>query len=725
MIHGHSLASSKEGASRQHPTGRPRLAPWSPRAVPAAVALAASLVLASPGPSVAQTDNLDPTARYDVLRLKLNTSVRAKTPKETLAIIAEMRKLPQGVKGELIFFEGHAHYQLKDWEPAYRSLVEYLNTVGRKGRNYNLAITLFINTERALKAARQGGAERERAGHGWAAASAAFDRANKIREFWKAKAITFGGPKDDTAWAMARRAGGGILVAGTFHQPEDKKNKRKESRSLGMIALNRDGRMAWNRVILGTAKDGAVRSATALPGGGFLLGGIYRGRAVAVRIDKNAVPIPNHAGKPWVSAYAGIKDGEGPVVLRSTGGTIVAIGAETVTKDGTTARLPYTLRLAEDGKALGKTFYSGNATRFWHDIADAAAMPNGDIIAVGEARAQAAWDTRAGMGFLLRVTSEGRLVWAHRTPSQDKSDVRYSTVVPTKGGGIIAGGRQGQRLLLLKTRPDGRQEWLKTIPYRDLLPAAAREICAVPALRERIAEAQKAANDPVPDADRVAAVRQAACQTGTPFLSVASIIARQKGYLVLGFQGRGNRKNTDIRLIAIDGKGTVLWDKIYGHDGFDLATSGLATEDDGVILAGATDSMGAGGRDFLMFKVDARGDFAPWRQLGPPVSPTGKRAAKHPGPASGNNSTPQPKAAVNPPSAPSPKSQAPEKKAEASDQSDRSEQAETPDRDWSVPAPGQGGAMGSDESDDTSIGSIFGSIFGGGDPKGPASPGGR
>jgi hypothetical protein len=684
--------------------------------------LVAVCFIGSTAPALAQIKQLDPAARYDVLRLKLNDSVRNKTPKETLAIIAEMRKLPQGVSGELVFFEGHAHYQLKDWERAYRSLVEYLNTVGRKGRNYNLAITLFVNTERSLKASRQGDSEREQARRAWETASTAFDRVKKARDFWKEKAVTFGGPKDDMAWTMARRAQGGFLAAGTFHQLEDKKKKRKESRSLGMIALTRDGRMAWNRVILGPADDGAVRVATPLPDGGFLLGAIYRGFAVAVRIDKNAVPIPNNAGNPWVNAYASAKKGEAPVVLQSTKGTIIAVGAETVTKDGETTRLPYTIRLDMDGKALGKTVYSGNATRYRHDITDAAALPNGDIVAVGEARAQDPKDAGPGMGFLLRVTSEGKLVWAHRTPSEDKSHVRFSAVVPTKDGGIIAGGHQGRHLLLLKTGADGRQEWLKTIRYRDLLPAETREICSIAGLPERVAEAQKARQAPVPDPDRIAEVREMACPSQSPFLSVAAIVPRTKGYLVLGFQGRGKRKNTDIRMIAIDDKGEVLWDKIYGHDGFDLATSGLATEDGGVIVAGATDSMGTGGRDFLMFKVDAQGNFAPWQRLGPPGSGSKKRASQGPKTPSNSQSPAQTKAAVKQPPSSSAKG---EEDPKTSGQNAGSEKPDSPERDWTVPARGQTPTPGGEDSNDTSIGSIFGSIFGGRDPKGPTPPGPR
>jgi hypothetical protein len=672
----------------------------------AGLALGAVAASFAPTPGRAQQDVLSPSARFDVLRHQLNQSVRAKKPEETLKIISEMRKLPQGVKGEFLFFEGHAHYQLENWDKAYRALVAYLNAVGRKGRNYNLAISLFINSEKALKAARQGGSERQRAGRGWTVAEPAYARVLRERETWKEKAITFGGPKDDTAWAMARRAGGGFLVAGTFHQPEDKKSGRKESRSMGLISLSREGKMAWNRVILGPAKDGAIRSLTALADGGFLVGGIHRGFQVAARLDKNAVPAPNFNGDPWVSAYARASEDAVPVVIQATDGTVLALGSETVVKDGKSARLPFATRLTGDGNALGKTLYSGNARRYWHDITDAAALPGGDIVVVGEARPQAAWDTRKGLGFVMRITSQGRLVWADRIPAEDKNDLRLTAVVAAKDGGVVAAGRAGQRLVVMKLDDNGRRQWLKSLGYRDLLPAETHQICPIPMLGERIKEAYAETKRPLPAAERVAAVREMACPTGTPFVSVTSIARRRNGYLLLGMQGRGDRRNSDMRLIAVATGGEVLWDRIYGHAGFDVATSALATEDGGMIIAGATESMGTGGRDFLMFKVDEAGAFAPWTKLGPPARPiprTEPPAGAAPAPSSEADGKAElkEKTSAKPP-------------AEATAEPGPGEDRESPDSDERQT---ESESEGGNSDDDTSIGAIFGSIFGGGDPK--------
>jgi len=576
------------------------------------------------GPAHAQENVLAPAARYDVLKHQLNLAIRAKKPKKTVEIISQLRKTRLGVSGGTLFYEAHAHYQLKSWSDAYRALVAYLNTMGRKGRNYKAGIGLFVEIEREIKKKRRMSTDLAQADRSWAVASAAYDRVLKRRNAWKEKVVTFGGPKDDMAWAMARRANGGFLVAGTFEHKADKKKKRKAGRSMGLMALSRDGRMAWNRVIVGPAKDGSIRSLEALPKGGFLLGGVHRGFQVAARIDANAVPIRNHDGKPWVSTYARSKDGAGGVVSRAGQAGFIAFGAEIATKDGKGPRLPFAMRISKDGKTLGKTVYTGNAARFWHDITDAVALPGGDIVAVGETRPQAAWDTHPGMGYLLRVKPQGKVVWARRVPAHGKGGLRFSAVAPAHGGGVIAAGRHGEQFMLFKAGADGQEQWRKTIAHRALIPAAARELCSVPQLVPLVKRSQKQKNLSEPKPERMAAVRALACQSGTPFVSASAISVRKHGYLVIAFQGRGNRKMTDIRLIAIDNSGEVLWDKVYGHDGFDLATSALATEDGGTIIAGATDSIGTGGRDFLIFKIDRNGAFAPWTMLGPPGKPRSK-----------------------------------------------------------------------------------------------------
>ncbi len=103
------------------------------------------------GATNAQSDILAPAARYDVLKFKLDEAVRAKNHKQTIAIIARLRATGSALGGEIPFYEGRAHIALKNRTGAYHSLATYLNSVGRKGKNYKKAIALFVKSERAMK----------------------------------------------------------------------------------------------------------------------------------------------------------------------------------------------------------------------------------------------------------------------------------------------------------------------------------------------------------------------------------------------------------------------------------------------------------------------------------------------------------------------------------------------------------------------------------------------
>jgi hypothetical protein len=57
----------------------------------------------------------------------------------------------------------------------------------------------------------------------------------------------------------------------------------------------------------------------------------------------------------------------------------------------------------------------------------------------------------------------------------------------------------------------------------------------------------------------------------------------------------------------------ISWAKTYGGAGYDYATSIQQTTDGGYIVAGFTDSLGAGEDDFWVLKLDARGDVV-WQK---------------------------------------------------------------------------------------------------------------
>jgi hypothetical protein len=80
------------------------------------------------------------------------------------------------------------------------------------------------------------------------------------------------------------------------------------------------------------------------------------------------------------------------------------------------------------------------------------------------------------------------------------------------------------------------------------------------------------------------------------------------GYIVAGLTYSFGAGRYDIFLIKTDANGNVVWAKTYGGTGDDRAFSVQQISDGGYIVAGYTDSFGAGWSDFFLIKADANGN---------------------------------------------------------------------------------------------------------------------
>jgi len=82
------------------------------------------------------------------------------------------------------------------------------------------------------------------------------------------------------------------------------------------------------------------------------------------------------------------------------------------------------------------------------------------------------------------------------------------------------------------------------------------------------------------------------------------------GYIVAGFTESIGSGGYDVYIIKLDANGERIWEKTFGGVLDDSANSIQQTEDGGYIVAGFTESIGAGGRDVYILKLDANGDRA-------------------------------------------------------------------------------------------------------------------
>jgi hypothetical protein len=91
-----------------------------------------------------------------------------------------------------------------------------------------------------------------------------------------------------------------------------------------------------------------------------------------------------------------------------------------------------------------------------------------------------------------------------------------------------------------------------------------------------------------------------------------------RGYVLAGYTESLGAGGKDFWLIKTDAKGTMEWNQTYGGAEDDIARSLIVTSDEGFAIAGETSSFGAGDLDFWLVKTDEYGgipEFPSWTPL--------------------------------------------------------------------------------------------------------------
>jgi len=166
--------------------------------------------------------------------------------------------------------------------------------------------------------------------------------------------------------------------------------------------------------------------------------------------------------------------------------------------------------------------------------------------------------------YLVKTNSQGDTLWT-RIYGGTHDDRAYSVQQTTDGGYIVAGftysfGAGWRDFYLVKTNNQGDTLWTRTYG---------------------------GSSD-----DMACSIQQ----------------TTDGGYIMAGRTGSFGAGNWDFYLVKTNSQGDTLWTRTYGGTGSDEAYSVQQTNDGGYIIAGSTESFGAGSVDFYLVKTDSQGD---------------------------------------------------------------------------------------------------------------------
>jgi hypothetical protein len=88
------------------------------------------------------------------------------------------------------------------------------------------------------------------------------------------------------------------------------------------------------------------------------------------------------------------------------------------------------------------------------------------------------------------------------------------------------------------------------------------------------------------------------------------------GYVIAGATNSSGAGYVDFYVVKLDADGNLQWTKTIGGPGYEIGNSLIQTSDGGYAIAGETESFGAGGKDVYLVKLDANGNLQWTKTIG-------------------------------------------------------------------------------------------------------------
>ena len=321
----------------------------------------------------------------------------------------------------------------------------------------------------------------------------------------------------------------------------------------GILSAQTAPDTTWTQMYSGGLFDWAWQVQQTTDGGYIMVGDTES--AGAGSFDIGVIKTDENGVTEWSKTYGGLSEDRGhSIQLTTDGGYIIA---------GTTASYGiggydiWLVKIDSEGNELWTKTFGGTSWDWGYYVEQ---TTDGGYILTGckDPGIYSIWDI-----FLVKTDSQGNTLWS-KTFGGDSYDVGHCVKQTSDGGYIITGytyssGAGSSDMWLIKTDVNGNLEWDNT--FGDTEPEHGY-----------------------------------------------SVVQSGDEYIVTGYTKSYGEGDYDVWLVKTDNLGNEIWNQTFGGPEDDRSFAIQHTSDNNFVIAGFTDSFGAGNYDMWLLKIDNAGD---------------------------------------------------------------------------------------------------------------------
>ncbi|MDZ4794146.1 MAG: hypothetical protein SGI83_07695 [Bacteroidota bacterium] len=434
--------------------------------------------------------------------------------------------------------------------------------------------------------------------YGWSSIKVAIAGGNKL----------LGGNGDESSPSIQKTSDGGYIVAGSSTSSANGDVTGTlhgifGNQDIWIVKLNATGTIVWNKLLGGNNAEVAY-SVQQTTDGGYIVAGFSSSSATG---DVTGV---NHGGRDywivkldgsgnivWNKLLGGNYAEEAYSIVQTTDGGYIVAGYSQSSANGDVTGTNHgssdywIVKLDNSGNIVWNKLLGGNLTDLAYSIVQ---TTDGGYIVTGNSTSSANGDvtgTNHGSSdyWIVKLDNSGNIVWNKLLGGSD-TDITYSIQQTTDGGYIVAGESFSSANGDVTGTNHGVQDyWIVkldgsgNIIWNKLLGGSGNDI------------------------------------------TKSIVQTTDGGYIVAGYSASPangdvsgvNHGGYDYWIVKLDGSGNIVWNKLLGGSGNDIAYSVQQTADGGYIVAGTSYSSSNGdvtptnhgSGDFWIIKLDANGNI--------------------------------------------------------------------------------------------------------------------